>query len=110
MTKKPLGRGLNALLSIPSPLVDNDEVLSVDIESIRPGPQQPRTTFDEEKLSELAQSIKASGIIQPLLVRRHGGLYELIAGERRWRAAQLANLRQVPVIVRRVPDDRVLEF
>src|SRR6059036_1282776 len=110
MTKRPLGRGLNALLSTVSSPVDNEEVLDVELELIRPNRQQPRTHFDETRLDELAQSIRTSGIIQPLLVRRLGGLFELIAGERRWRAAQLAGLSRVPAIVREIPDDRILEL
>ena len=77
---------------------------------VRPSEHQPRTSFDEAKLQELAQSIRASGIIQPLLVRRRGGLFELVAGERRWRAAQLAGLTRVPAIVRDVPDENLLEL
>jgi len=110
MNKRPLGRGLNALLSTPSPPADNEEVLEVQLDLIRPNRQQPRTHFDEAKLEELAQSIRTSGIIQPLLVRRLGGLFELVAGERRWRAAQLAGLSMVPAIVRDIPDDRILEL
>jgi len=77
---------------------------------IRPGHQQPRTTFDEAKLAELAQSIRTSGIIQPLLVRPLGGLFELVAGERRWRAARLAGLSRIPVIIRDIPEDKLLEL
>lgn len=90
--------------------MDNEEVLEVQLDLIRPNRQQPRTHFDEAKLQELAQSIRTSGIIQPLLVRRMGGLFELIAGERRWRAAQLAGLSMVPAIVRDIPDDKILEL
>jgi ParB family chromosome partitioning protein len=90
--------------------VDSDEVRELELDLIRPNQQQPRTTFQEEKLNELAQSIRASGIIQPVLVRRLGGFFELIAGERRWRAAQIAGLSRIPAIVRDVPDDRVLEL
>jgi ParB family transcriptional regulator, chromosome partitioning protein len=110
MNKRPLGRGLNALLSTVSSPVDNEEVLEVELDLIRPNRQQPRTHFDEAKLEELAQSIRTSGIIQPLLVRRAGGFFELIAGERRWRAAQLAGLSRVPAIVRDIPEDRILEL
>src|SRR6266849_2507457 len=110
MTKRPLGRGLSALLSSDSQPVDNEEVLDVQIDLIQPGQQQPRTTFHQAKLDELAQSIRASGIIQPLLLRRRGGMFELVAGERRWRAAQIAGLHSVPVIVRDVPDDKLLEL
>src|SRR5437660_7781165 len=110
MTKRPLGRGLNALLSTVSSPADNEEVLDVELDLIRPNRQQPRTHFDETKLDELAQSIRTSGIIQPLLVRRRGGLFELIAGERRWRAAQLAGLPRIPAIIREIPDDKLLEL
>jgi ParB family chromosome partitioning protein len=110
MTKRPLGRGLSALLSTDSQPVDNEEVLDVQIDLIQPGQQQPRTTFDQAKLDELAQSIRASGIIQPLLLRRRGGMFELVAGERRWRAAQIAGLRNVPAIVRDIPDEKLLEL
>ena len=90
--------------------MDNEEVLDVQIDLIQPGLQQPRTTFDQTKLDELAQSIRASGIIQPLLLRRRGGMFELVAGERRWRAAQIAGLRNVPAIVRDIPDEKLLEL
>ena len=105
-----MGRGLSALLPTDLQQADNEEVLDVGIDLIRAGFDQPRTNFDQAKLEELAQSIRASGIIQPLLVRRRGGLFELVAGERRWRAAQLAGLHSVPVIVRDIPDERLLEL
>jgi len=105
-----LGRGLSALISTaPSPQ-DNEELREIAIDLIRPGEQQPRNTFDEAKLQELAQSIRATGIIQPLLVRRRGGLFELVAGERRWRAAQIAGLTRIPAIVREIPDENLLEL
>jgi ParB family chromosome partitioning protein len=84
--------------------------LQVDIDLIDPSPYQPRTHFREQALEELTQSIRASGIVQPLLVRRLSDRYELIAGERRWRAAQRAQLPQVPVVIRNVPDDRAMEM
>lgn len=105
-----MGRGLNALISTASSPPDKEELLDIEIDLIRPSEQQPRTTFDEAKLQELAQSIRASGIIQPLLVRRRGGLFELVAGERRWRAAQLAGLTRVPAIVREIADENLLEL
>lgn len=105
-----MGRGLSALISTDSQPTDSDEIRDIEIDLIRPGHQQPRTTFDPSKLNELAQSIRTSGIIQPLLVRPHGGLYELVAGERRWRAAQLAGLARVPAIIREIPDDKLLEL
>lgn len=105
-----MGRGLSALISTaPSP-EGSEELRELEIDLIKPGEQQPRTSFDEAKLQELAQSIRVSGIIQPLLVRRRGGLFELVAGERRWRAAQLAGLSRVPAIVREIPDENLLEL
>jgi ParB family chromosome partitioning protein len=84
--------------------------LQIDIDLIEPSPFQPRTRFREEALDELAHSIQSSGIIQPLVVRPIGNRYQLIAGERRWRAAQRAELKSVPAIVRHVPDDLALEM
>lgn len=105
-----MGRGLSALISTaPSPQ-DSEELREIEIDLITPGEQQPRTSFDEAKLQELAQSIRVSGIIQPLLVRRRGGRFELVAGERRWRAAQLAGLSRVPAIVREIADENLLEL
>ncbi|HEX6649047.1 MAG TPA: ParB/RepB/Spo0J family partition protein, partial [Pyrinomonadaceae bacterium] len=82
----------------------------VDLDSIVPGPMQPRTHFDEASLQSLADSIRSHGVVQPLLVRRRDGGYELIAGERRWRAAKLAGLSRVPVVVKEVPDESLLEI
>src|SRR5215510_6753106 len=110
MIKRPLGRGLSALISTDQQSAEHDEIREIELDLIQPGRQQPRTFFDEAKLEELAQSIRASGIIQPLLVRPMGGLFELVAGERRWRAAQIAGLARIPAIVREIPDDRLLEF
>ena len=109
MTRKPLGRGLGALLSAEQ-RSSGEESDEVAIDAIDASIMQPRTRFDEAKLEELARSIKANGVVQPLLVRKKGGRYELIAGERRWRAAQLAGLTHVPVVIRNVPDDKVLEL
>lgn len=105
-----MGRGLSALLPTDSSPADNEEIREIQIDLIRPSEQQPRTSFQQDKLQELAQSIRTSGIIQPLLVRRRGGLFELVAGERRWRAAQLAGLSRIPAIVRDIPDERLLEL
>ena len=110
MNKRPLGRGLSALISADLPPADSDEIRDVEIDLIRPGQHQPRTTFDQARLEELAQSIRTSGVIQPLLVRPRGGLFELVAGERRWRAAQLAGLARVPAIIREIPDEKLLEL
>jgi ParB family chromosome partitioning protein len=106
--KRPaLGRGLAAL--IPDAPVGRDPI-ELDIDRLVPNPQQPRMHPDEAGLDELAQSIQANGVIQPIVVRRRREGYEIIAGERRWRAAQRAGLLRVPVTVRDVPDDRLLEF
>ncbi|HEU0253324.1 MAG TPA: ParB/RepB/Spo0J family partition protein, partial [Pyrinomonadaceae bacterium] len=103
-------RGLGALLSADRTIDLGSEPSEVELESIVPGPMQPRTYFDEASLESLAESIRSHGIVQPLLVRRRSDGYELIAGERRWRAAKLAGLFRVPVIVKDVPDDQLLEI
>lgn len=110
MNRKALGRGLGALLSSDSTVYLGAEPSEVGIDSIVPGAMQPRTHFDEASLQSLADSIRTHGIVQPLLVRRRDGGYELIAGERRWRAARLAGISRVPVIVKEVPDDNLLEI
>lgn len=110
--KKRLGRGLDALLSDPAAAgsADRDGTLSnLPIESLQRGQYQPRTRMDKDALEELAQSIKARGIVQPIVARElDGGGYEIIAGERRWRAAQLAGLETVPVVLRSIPDEAAL--
>ena len=110
MNRKALGRGLGALLSSDRTIDLGAEPSEVDLDSIVPGPMQPRTHFDEASLQNLADSIKSHGVVQPLLVRRRDSGFELIAGERRWRAAKLAGLTRVPVIVKEVPDDSLLEI
>ena len=110
MNRKALGRGLGALLSSDRTIDLGAEPTEVDVDAIVPGPMQPRTHFDEGSLEGLADSIRSHGIVQPLLVRRQGERYELIAGERRWRAAKLAGLTKVPVVVRDVPDKDLLEI
>src|SRR6185369_3621674 len=110
MNRKALGRGLGALLSSDRTIDLGSEPTEVELESIVPGSMQPRTRFDEASLQGLAESIRSHGIVQPLLVRRRGEGYELIAGERRWRAAKLAGLTRVPVVVKEVPDDSLLEI
>ena len=85
-------------------------VLQVDIDLIEPSPYQPRTRFAQAALEELAQSIRSTGIIQPLVVRRRGQRYQLLAGERRWRAAQLSGMHRVPAVVQDVPDEKALEI
>lgn len=127
MSKSALGRGLGALLGgplsppapAPSPtpsaaapaIADSRErVQNVPLQKVRPSPLQPRKQFSEESLRELADSIREQGIVQPLIVRARGDHFELIAGERRWRAAQLLNLAEVPVISREADDRTVLEL
>ena len=105
--KRPaLGRGLSAL--IPDAPVAPERTLDVDIDLIRPNRFQPRTTMDDDRLEDLARSIRANGVIQPIVVRRAGDGYEIIAGERRWRASQRAGLLKIPVVVREIPEDRLL--
>jgi ParB family transcriptional regulator, chromosome partitioning protein len=107
--KRPaLGRGLSALIpDAPAPPVA-DRALEIDSDLLRPNKFQPRTHMDDERIEELSRSIRANGIIQPIVVRKVEGGYEIIAGERRWRAAQRAGLLKVPVVVRDVPEDRLL--
>ena len=103
-----LGKGLGALI----PEVETEEsksFLSCGVEEIRPNRFQPRKRFDESKLQELADSIKEKGILEPLIVRKAADGYELVVGERRWRAAQKAGLREVPVLVKELEDREVLE-
>ena len=105
---KGLGRGLDALLS-GGKEQGSDLLRELKLEQLKPGKYQPRSRMDEESLKELAASIKAQGIMQPILARELvNGDYEIIAGERRWRAAQLAGLTQVPVLLRKVPDNAAL--
>jgi ParB family chromosome partitioning protein len=107
--KRPaLGRGLSALIPESPAPVTQERALDVDIDLLRPNKFQPRTEMNDDRIEELARSIKAQGIIQPIVVRRVDGGYEIVAGERRWRAAQRAGLLKVPVAVRDIPDDRLL--
>lgn len=132
MARNALGRGLGALIREPEVVatataptssssggaaaavapapVPSGGPLQIDIDLIDPSPYQPRTRFSESALEELAQSIRTSGIIQPLVVRRIGSRYQLIAGERRWRASQRAQLLRVPVVVREVSEEQALEL
>jgi ParB family chromosome partitioning protein len=110
MTRKALGRGLGALLSAEGTATATEDTSEVPIDLIDPSSLQPRSNFDDAKLDELARSILANGIVQPLLLRRKGIRFELIAGERRWRAAQRAGLSKVPAILRDVSDEKVLEI
>ena len=109
---KGLGRGLDALLAGSDSKAD-DELRNLPVERMKPGKYQPRSHMDQESLAELAASIKAQGVMQPILVRAVDSTpgaerYEIVAGERRWRAAQLAGLAEVPVLVRKIPDEQAL--
>ena len=107
--KRPaLGRGLSAL--IPDVPKRNEPHTVADIDLLIPNPRQPRTHIDEAKLDELARSIRANGVIQPIIVRQRGDAREIVTGERRWRAAQRAGLLRVPIVIRDVPDEKLLEL
>src|SRR5262245_27068592 len=108
MNKRGLGRGLGALLS--STPTEADVLVEVEIGQIEPNPNQPRKSFESNGLEELAASIRAAGVIQPVIVRRAGATYQLIAGERRWRAARQAGLERIPAIVREATDAESLEL
>ena len=114
--KNPLGRNLSSMLSksalqhavenAASESADGDLLKSLPLDLISPGPYQPRSIFDKDRMEELAESIRHQGVIQPVVVRASGDKkYELIAGERRWRAAQIAGIEKIPAIVRQVPDE-----
>jgi len=113
MSRKALGRGLDALfaqgISAEGNLVESN-LMELDIDRLDPAGDQPRSIFKESKLEELAQSIRHNGIIQPLVVRRNGERFEIIAGERRWRAAQKAGLHKIPCVIKDVSSENVLEI
>ena len=117
--KRGLGRGLNALINTGSDTENNKEntkenheykEVFINISLVEPNRNQPRKEFDKESLSELANSIKQYGILQPIIVQKNGDMYEIIAGERRWRAAKEAGLTEVPVIVRDYDKQKVMEI
>jgi ParB family transcriptional regulator, chromosome partitioning protein len=112
MTRRALGRGLSALLADPvsSLTTSDEELLEINIDQIDTNPEQPRLNFSEAKLEELTQSIKVNGLIQPILVRRVAGRYQIVAGERRWRAAQRAGLQKIKAVIRNIPDSKLLEL
>jgi len=121
-SRKALGKGIDALMrgrptalqpappAVPPPDPAREETLHIQVDLIDPNPLQPRRVFETERLAELAQSIRANGIIQPLVVRKVAERYQLVAGERRFRASKLAGINAVPVVVRDIPDDRLLEI
>lgn len=119
--KTGLGRGLNTLIpSAPAKDTESEKILKkeeqikseimVPILKVEPNPDQPRRQFDEDSLQELADSIKQYGILQPLIVKKHEKFYEIIAGERRWRAAKLAGLKEVPVLIRDYEENEIVEI
>ncbi len=126
LPRRALGKGLSALLPTRQPMKTESAaqaaaaapaleplptgMTQVDIGLIDPNPLQPRSVFQPERLAELAQSIRANGIIQPLVVQKKGNRYMLVAGERRWRAARMAELQEVPVVIQEFADDRILEI
>lgn len=116
MNKKGLGKGLGAIFTDNETIAPVEEVqphekeIDIAVSDIIPNPLQPRKTFDADKLAELTESIKEHGVIQPLIVRKNGAKYEIVAGERRWRAAKTAKLRTVPVIVREYDNAKMAEI
>ncbi|HHT70560.1 MAG TPA: ParB/RepB/Spo0J family partition protein [Firmicutes bacterium] len=106
--KRGLGKGLGALIPVAEP-EDEETVREINIEDIRPNSFQPRRAFDEEKLAEMAESVRTHGILQPVVVRSIIGGYELVAGERRWRAAQLAGLVRIPAVIRELSEGEMME-
>ena len=113
MSRKALGRGLSALLAPseePDQVENNKDYRQLDVDLILPNSEQPRTSFPETELEELTQSIRANGVVQPIVVRNKGKRYQIVAGERRWRAAQRAGLPEIPAVIREVSDKKLLEL
>ncbi len=110
MMKKALGKGLGAFIPEEFGILKDERYADLDVDQIRPNPDQPRQRFDEQAIDELAQSIRESGLVQPLLVVPEADHYQIVVGERRWRAAQKAGLRKVPVLIRTIPKEKQLEF
>lgn len=108
--ERGLGRGLDALFAGAMEDGDNSRVVEIDIKDIVARADQPRRKFDEEPLQELAESLKEHGVLQPLLVRKHGKRYEIVAGERRWRAAELAGIDRIPVLIKEIDDIEAAEI
>lgn len=109
MNRKALGRGLSALLGEENQTT-GDSFLEIDLDLIDANSEQPRETFTEENLEELTQSIKMNGVVQPIVVRKKNNRYEIVAGERRWRASQRAGTGKIPAVVRDIADDKLLEL
>jgi ParB family chromosome partitioning protein len=109
MSRKVLGRGLSALLGEETN-GNSEEYLEIDLDLIQPNSAQPRTKFTDDLLEELAQSIRINGVIQPIIVRRQGDRFQIVAGERRWRASQKAGLQKVPAVIKDIADEKLLEL
>ncbi|ADL08984.1 ParB/RepB/Spo0J family partition protein [Thermosediminibacter oceani] len=110
MTKKGLGRGLGALIPMMDEKTDEKNIQEISISEIRPNEHQPRKAFDDEKLSELAASIKEHGVLQPVILRKVKNGYEIVAGERRWRAARIAGIDKIPAVVKELTDAEVMQI
>jgi len=110
MSKKALGKGLGAFIPEEFSILKEERFAEVEIDEIKPNPSQPRMKFDDQSIEELAQSIRESGVVQPVLVTPEDDHYKIIVGERRWRAAQKAGLRKIPVLIRNVPREKQLEI
>ena len=126
--KRGLGKGLNSLIpedskvasevkpKVVEKIVEKEVIvkepteIKVNINSVEPNREQPRKAFEEDSLEELAESIREYGILQPLLVQKRDGYYEIIAGERRWRAAKKAGLKEIPVVIRDYSDQKIVEL
>jgi ParB family chromosome partitioning protein len=110
MTKQALGKGLGAFIPEEFGIIKEERYAELDVEQLKPNPLQPRKRFDDASIDELAQSIRESGIVQPVLVTREEDHYRIIVGERRWRAAQRAGLKKIPVMIRNLPPEKELEI
>jgi len=108
MTKKGLGRGLGALLSTDDK--EDSGIMEIKINDIEPNTNQPRKDFNDEKLAQLAESIKQHGVVQPIIVKKEGEIYRIVAGERRWRASRMAGLTTIPVIVKDLSNRQLMEI
>lgn len=110
MMKKALGKGLGAFIPEEFGIIKEERYAELDVTQLKPNPLQPRMRFDETSIDELAQSIRESGVVQPLLVVQEEGHFKIIVGERRWRAAQKAGLKKIPVMIRNLPAEKQLEI
>jgi ParB family transcriptional regulator, chromosome partitioning protein len=108
--KKALGKGIKAFIPEEFGILKDEKYTEVDIDLIKPNPEQPRVDFRDAAIAELAQSIREAGVLQPLVVVPEGGRYKIIIGERRWRAAQKAGLKKIPVLIRHIPREQQLEI